>query len=97
VPGQIVARGLYVIQPPFGAVCLIVGDRSLPEVWGFAEVAEFLDVSRQRVLVLVNRPDFPAPVQTLASGRIWLASDVREWERQRRERYPGPLDGGEDR
>jgi predicted DNA-binding transcriptional regulator AlpA len=90
------AGGLYVIQPVTGATSLIVGDRSLPEVWGFAEVADFLGVSRQRVLVLVNRPDFPAPIQTLASGRIWLARDVREWERQRRERYPGPLDGGED-
>jgi predicted DNA-binding transcriptional regulator AlpA len=84
------------MQPPAGEASLIVGDRPVPEVWGFAEVAEFLGVSRQRVLVLVNRAGFPAPVQTLASGRIWLASDVREWERQRRERYPGPLDGGED-
>jgi hypothetical protein len=66
------------------------------EVWGFAEVAEFLDVSRQRATILVNRPDFPAPVQTLASGRIWLAEAVREWARRRRERYPGPLEGGED-
>jgi predicted DNA-binding transcriptional regulator AlpA len=90
------AGGLYVIQPSIRGASLIVGDQSLPEVWGFAEVAGFLGVSRQRVLVLVNRPGFPAPIQTLASGRIWLASEVREWERQRRELYPGPLDGGED-
>jgi hypothetical protein len=69
---------------------------SVPEIWGFAEVVEFLGVSTQRATVLTNRHDFPAPLQTLASGRIWVADEVRAWERRRRERYPGPLTGGED-
>jgi hypothetical protein len=64
----------------------------VPEIWGYAEVVEFLGVSQQRANVLMGRHDFPAPIQTLASGRIWLADVVREWERKRRERYPGPLE-----
>jgi prophage regulatory protein len=58
------------------------------EVWGFSEVVDFLNLSRPRVAVLVNRPDFPQPIADLAQGRIWRADDVREWERKRRERYP---------
>jgi prophage regulatory protein len=58
------------------------------EVWGFSEVVDFLNVSRARAAVLVNRPDFPPPIADLAQGRIWRADDVRAWERRRRERYP---------
>jgi hypothetical protein len=47
-------------------------------------------------MVLIHRHDFPAPLQTLASGQIWVADEVRASERPRRERYPGPLAGGED-
>jgi hypothetical protein len=65
------------------------------EVWGFAEVVEYADVSRQQVAKLTNRPDFPAPVQVLASGRLWLADEVRAYFRARRERYPGPIDSDE--
>jgi prophage regulatory protein len=54
------------------------------EVWAFAEIVAYLRVSHRRVAVLVNRPDFPAPVATLCAGRIWLAHDVRAWERDRR-------------
>lgn len=67
----------------------------MEEVWGFSEIVEYLELSRPRVTRLVNRPDFPAPVQVLASGRIWLADEVREWQRRRRERYPGPEETGE--
>jgi hypothetical protein len=31
-----------------------------------------------------SRPDFPAPVEALSSGRVWRASDVREYVRRRR-------------
>jgi predicted DNA-binding transcriptional regulator AlpA len=68
---------------------------SVPEIWGFAEVVEFLGVSQQRATVLTNRHDFPTPIQELASGRIWLADAVREWQRRRRERYPGPEESDE--
>ena len=53
------------------------------EVWALAEIVEYLGVSQQRVAVLVNRPDFPEPVQVLRVGRIWRADDVRAWKRRR--------------
>lgn len=49
---------------------------------GAAEVAEYLGVSRQRVLQLREKPDFPAPVSHLASGPIWESADVEKWARE---------------
>ncbi len=37
-----------------------------------------------------SRPDFPAPVENLSSGRVWRASEVREYVRRRRPAKPGP-------
>ena len=31
-----------------------------------------------------SRPDFPAPVEALSCGRVWRASEVREYVRRRR-------------
>jgi hypothetical protein len=36
-----------------------------------------------------SRPDFPAPVATLSSGRVWRESDVREYAMTRRPAAPG--------
>ena len=38
-----------------------------------------------------SRPDFPAPVATLSSGRVWLASDVERYARDKR--APRPTEG----
>lgn len=47
---------------------------------GAHEIAELLGgISRQRVSVLTTRGDFPAPVASLRSGRIWARSDVLTW------------------
>ncbi|TDC31378.1 DNA-binding protein [Micromonospora sp. KC213] len=54
-----------------------------------SEVAEYLGVSRQRAAILVDRPDFPAPIDTLTVGRIWDAAEVREYASRRRERNGG--------
>jgi hypothetical protein len=54
-----------------------------------AEVAAFLGVSRQRAAVLVDRPDFPAPIDTLTVGRIWSAGDVRAYAEKRNRRTDG--------
>jgi hypothetical protein len=62
------------------------------QVMALAEVAEYLGVSRQRAAVLVDRPDFPAPIATLTVGRIWNAADVREYAARRRQR----LEKGEE-
>lgn len=49
------------------------------------EIAELLGVSRQRV-DQISRADktFPAPVDTLAVGRIWNRADVEQWKAVRR-------------
>lgn len=49
------------------------------ELAGAAEIAKMLGVSRQRVFQLTSRPTFPAPVATLAMGKVWRAGDVIEW------------------
>jgi hypothetical protein len=51
-----------------------------------AEVAAYLGVSRQRAAILVDRPDFPAPIDTLTVGRIWDAADVRAYAERRNRR-----------
>lgn len=48
-----------------------------------SEVADYLGVSRQRAAILVDRPDFPAPIDTLTVGRIWDASEVRAYAERR--------------
>ncbi|MEV6341870.1 hypothetical protein [Actinoplanes sp. NPDC051851] len=55
----------------------------MEEVMAAAEIADYLGVSRQRVAVLVERPNFPAPIAHLAVGRIWRTSDIREWAAKR--------------
>ncbi|GAA1619522.1 helix-turn-helix transcriptional regulator [Actinoplanes couchii] len=58
------------------------------EVMAAAEIAEYLGVTRQRVAVLVERADFPAPIAHLSVGRIWRITDVREWAARRPNRVP---------
>ncbi|MEV4628675.1 hypothetical protein AB0J90_20635 [Micromonospora sp. NPDC049523] len=54
-----------------------------------AEVADLLGVSRQRAAILVDRPDFPAPIDTLGVGRIWLAAEVQAYAERRVRRMDG--------
>lgn len=55
----------------------------MEEVMAAAEIADYLGVSRQRVAVLVERPNFPAPIAHLSVGRIWRTSEVRQWAASR--------------
>jgi hypothetical protein len=59
-----------------------------PEVVGVAEAAKLLGVSKQRVLQLTERDDFPAPMVRLAAGPVWLAASIRAFD-QRWSRKPG--------
>jgi hypothetical protein len=57
---------------------------------GVSEIAQMLRVSRQRAVQVVgDYDDFPAPVVTLASGRIWEREAVEHWMRLHPERRPG--------
>jgi predicted DNA-binding transcriptional regulator AlpA len=58
----------------------------MDEVMAAAEIADYLGVTRQRVAVLVDRAEFPEPIAHLSVGRIWRASDVREWAARRPKR-----------
>jgi prophage regulatory protein len=48
-------------------------------VVGAAEIGAMLGVSRQRAGVLAQRPDFPAPLATLAMGTVWDTAAVTAW------------------
>jgi prophage regulatory protein len=49
------------------------------ELMGTAEIAAMLGISRQRVLKLAEKPDFPRPLAVLSMGKVWLGSDIRTW------------------
>jgi hypothetical protein len=46
---------------------------------GVAEASEIVGVSRQRLLILRQGGDFPAPVALLVNGPVWLADDLRAY------------------
>jgi prophage regulatory protein len=50
---------------------------------GVSEIAEMLDVTRQRVDQLTREDgSFPVPVATLTAGRIWRRVDVERWAKK---------------
>lgn len=46
---------------------------------GVTEIASELNISRQRLLKLREREDFPEPIQELAQGPVWDLDVVRSW------------------
>jgi predicted DNA-binding transcriptional regulator AlpA len=52
-----------------------------PELASIAEVAELLGVTVRTAQRYVEREDFPAPLDTVAGGRlrIWRRIDVEHW------------------
>ena len=50
-----------------------------PTPIGPHEIAVMLGVTRQRVMQLRSRDDFPKPWATLATGHIWRAEDIAAW------------------
>jgi hypothetical protein len=68
----------------------------LPALAGVAEAAEVMGWDKRRVITYLDRGRFPEPVQSLASGRVWLRADVEryaaEWharQSDRRRKTPG--------
>lgn len=51
---------------------------------GNYEIRTLLGVSRQRMYQIAYVEKFPEPVAQLASGGVWLATDVDEWLSVRR-------------
>lgn len=52
----------------------------LPELGGTSEVAEVLGCRKTQLYALRQRPDFPAPVLTLAATPVWFLEDIREFK-----------------
>jgi len=65
------------------------------ELASVVEIAQMLgDVPLRTAQRWVNRSDFPAPVETLAVGRIWRRVDVEQWAKKTLplKRGPAPRD-----
>src|SRR5262245_6261506 len=52
---------------------------TLPALAGVAEAADVLGWDKRRVVTYIDRGTFPEPVQSLASGRVWLRADVEAY------------------
>jgi predicted DNA-binding transcriptional regulator AlpA len=69
----------------------IAGDRVLtvretPGLVGVAEAASILGWDKRRIFTYLSRGSFPDPVAALASGRVWLRSDIEAYSRSWRKR-----------
>jgi hypothetical protein len=68
------------------AVTLVV--EVLPRIAGVAEAAEVMGWDKRRVITYIDRGSFPKPFQALASGRVWVRTDVEAfaeaWHARRR-------------
>jgi hypothetical protein len=58
-------------------------DVAIPELMGAREACVLLGVRSSNLRALAGLPE---PVQTLASGPVWLADDLRAFADQRRAR-----------
>jgi hypothetical protein len=58
----------------------------IPDLVGVSEAATILGWDRRRVITYVDRGAFPAPIATLASGRVWRRDDVEAFARDRARR-----------
>ncbi|HYZ12080.1 MAG TPA: hypothetical protein VFA08_00525 [Actinomycetota bacterium] len=67
-----------------GDLALTVEER--PELVGVSEAAAILGWDRRRVVTYVDRGAFPAPLASLASGRVWRRDDVESFARDRARR-----------
>jgi hypothetical protein len=63
-----------------------LNEPNMPALLGVAELASYLGVSKQRASELARSAKFPQPAVTLASGPVWLETQVMryvsDWERR---------------
>jgi predicted DNA-binding transcriptional regulator AlpA len=58
-----------------------------PEI-RLVEIAELLDVSKQRAHQLADENGFPAPVTEDGRGRVWDRREVQAWAKRWRREKP---------
>jgi hypothetical protein len=51
----------------------------LPVLAGVAEAADVMGWDKRRVITYIDRGRFPEPIQSLASGRVWLRADLERY------------------
>jgi hypothetical protein len=65
----------------------------IPRLAGVAEAAEVMGWDKRRVVTYIDRGRFPEPIQSLASGRVWLRKDLERfaeaWHARQRDRRRG--------
>lgn len=52
---------------------------SIPELWGYGEIADHFGVSKQRAAQLAGRPGFPVAVVETKAGPLRIRSQVEGW------------------
>jgi hypothetical protein len=67
-----------------GDLALTVEER--PELVGVSEAAAILGWDRRRVVTYLDRGAFPAPLATLAAGRVWHRDEIEAFARDRARR-----------
>jgi hypothetical protein len=60
----------------------------VPRIVGVAEAAEIMGWDKRRVVTYLDRAQFPDPLTTLASGRIWIREDIEAFAHDWRARHP---------
>jgi hypothetical protein len=60
----------------------------VPRIVGVAEAAEIMGWDKRRVVTYLDRSQFPDPLTTLASGRIWIRDDIEAFADDWRARHP---------
>jgi hypothetical protein len=68
-----------------GPLTLVV--EVLPLLAGVAEAADVMGWDKRRVITYIDRGRFPEPLQSLASGRVWLRADVERYAVDWRSRH----------
>jgi hypothetical protein len=60
----------------------------VPRIVGVAEAAEIMGWDKRRVVTYLDRAQFPDPLTTLASGRIWIREDIEAFADDWGARHP---------
>jgi hypothetical protein len=78
-----------------GPLTLIV--EVTPRLAGVAEAAEVMGWDKRRVVTYIDRGRFPEPIQSLASGRVWVRRDLERfaeaWHARQKDRRRGRRSG----
>lgn len=61
-----------------------VAEPTIPELVGYAEIADIVGVSRQRARAFADLDDFPAAVVRTAAGPLRTRAAVESWAKHRR-------------